>query len=184
MLLQHIQSKSPLISLFRINVCNNSLRCQFKCLYHSIFIRNLFCQFRKCIFIQIFSCTDIISQKFREHDILIQPCPDSFLSDLRHIFSGCLFILFQLMEQKNANDECCQNSNQSNNTTIQQCNLIFLYSSLSFFILLFLCYFFSVTDTSAYQHRIFGLYLSVPVPLTVLTGVHPSLPSSSFFYNY
>ena len=115
MFLQHIQSKSPLISLFRINVCNNPFRCQFKCLYHSIFIRNLFCQFRKCILIQILSCTDIISQKSREHAILIQSCPDSFLSNLRHIFSGCLFILFQIMKQKNANNQCCQKSNQSNN---------------------------------------------------------------------
>ena len=40
----------------------------------------------------------------------------------------------------------------------------------------------SITLTSAYQHRIFGLYPSVPVHLTVLTGVHPSLPPSSFFY--
>ena len=41
---------------------------------------------------------DIISQKIREHDILIQSCPDSFLRNLRHIFSSCLFILFQIME--------------------------------------------------------------------------------------
>ena len=58
---------------------------------------------------------------------------------------------------------------------IVRCPFSFCYSSVILF---------PVTDTSAYQHRIFGLYPSVPVHLTVLTGVHPSLPPSSFFYNY
>ena len=56
---------------------------------------------------------------------------------------------------------------------IVRCPFSFCYPSVILF---------PVTDISAYQHRIFGLYPSVPVHLKVLTSAHPSLPPSSFFY--